>query len=232
MKKLIRKMLHPLNPINKYRYPEKATNARQCQLNQKHFGPVNNQDGSVILFALMALVIMTVIGLISSDTAVKENFILRNQGIYKQNVNMVEAAIMEGLQQLMQIPFDNPNLINATGGWLNNKTTFPDAAWFAPDSSARVLSPATSLDITTPQALNLRGEAVGGNLLVSFVGWEVVTLPGGGGSESLVTGASQPAVIRKGRILGEYISQDAGGANNGFGMLRMEIGVERKVATL
>ena len=199
-----------------------------------------NQDGSIIIIALMVLVIMTVMGIISSDTVVTENFILRNQGIYKQNVNMVEAAIMESLQQFMQIPFDDTDLANVndnTSDWYNDiSSTWATTDWYATNSSARVLSPATSLDITSSQILAVRGENAGGNLLVSFVGWDVSTYntgegPGAiGGSESLVVGPGN-VVIKKGRILGEYISQDAGGANNGYGMLRMEIGVMRKIST-
>lgn len=233
MKKLFSKMRCLKKSMNKYRHPKKTALVRSCPVSR--LSSVNNQDGSVIIVALMALVIMTVIGLMSSDMVVTENFIIRNQGIYKQNVNMLEAAIMEGLQQFMQMPVDDPNLMDVNGSttdFINNiNSNWASTTWYVPDSSARVLAPATSLNITTPQSLEDRGEAGGGNLLVSFVGWEIVTLPGGG-SESLVSGAAQQAVIKKGRILGEYISQDAGGANNGFGLLRMEIGVLRKVNSM
>ena len=189
----------------------------------------------MILVALMALVIMTVIGLISSNTVVTENFIIRNQGIYKSNVNMLEAAIMEGLQLFMQIPVDNQNLVDVNASandFLNDiNANWAAVNWYASNSSARILNPAAALDITTPQALIDRGEAGGGNLLVAFVGWETISLPGGG-SVSLLTGASVPPVIKKGRIIGEYISRNAGGADNGYGMLRMEIGVLRYVNTI
>jgi hypothetical protein len=212
-------------------YGTQKTDAESLYPSTRWAAPLNNQKGSVIISALMVLVIMTVIGLISADTVVTENFILRNQGIYKQNVNMLEAAIMEGLQQFMQIPYDDDDLVNvnnSTNDWINDiNSTATD--WYETEPSDRaapMLETATALDITTPHALAVRGEDGGGNLLVSFVGWEIVSPPGGG-SASLKTGASQPPVIKKGRILGEYIS-----AGNGYGMLRMEIGVMRKVSTL
>ena len=176
---------------------------------------LNNQNGSMIIVALMTLVIMTVIGLISSQTVVTENFIIRNQGIYKINVNMVEAAIMEGFQLFMQRPANDPALVDVdsvANDYINDiRDPWAGTDWYRQDDSARVLVPATALDITTPQALIDRGEAVGGSLLVSFVGWETVVLNSEGGSASLVGGSTAGAIVRQGRILGEYASRDGGG---------------------
>ena len=245
MKKGIRKMTYHRHPIRQKRRETKKTdtgcsgthtNRHQNSLlnNQAPGSLLNNQNGSMILIALMALVIMTVIGLISSNTVVTENFIIRNQGIYKINVNMVEAAIMEGYQEFMQLPVNDPALVDVdsvANDYINDITdTWAATDWYRPDDSAQVLVPATALDITTPQALIDRGEAGGGSLLVSFVGWEIVTYTGGG-SDSLVTGSST-MTVKEGRILGEYASRDAGNADNGFGMLRMEIGVRRWIGNI
>jgi hypothetical protein len=35
-------------------------------------------------------------------------------------------------------------------------------------------------------------------------------------------------IWRQGRILAEYVSADAGGKDNGFGMLREEMGIKRQ----
>jgi hypothetical protein len=195
--------------------------------------PVSDQNGSIIVIALMVLVIMTVIGLISSDTVVTENFIIRNQAIYKQNVNMVEAAMMIGSQELMQTPNDQLDVDLAGNDWLVPVTDFRDDNsednWYSTNHLTRVLQAATSLDLTPSAAIDPlqpladRGENES-NLLVSFVGWETVEYPGGG-SESIVAGSSQ---LKEGRILGEYVSL-ADGASNGFGMLRMEMGVRQFV---
>lgn len=201
--------------------------------------PISNQKGSIIVLALMVLVIMTVIGLISSDTIVTEKFIQRNQAIYKQNINMVDAAIMEGLQRFMQLPHDDQALVDLeddTTDWFYDKDNTWVSTWYTRNSAARVLDTAsalniTTLDTTTPRDLVNRGEDGSGNLLVGFIGWNVPTFPGGG-SESLVTGAKQPPAIKDGRIVGEYVSLDASNANNGFGILRMEIGVRRLLSTM
>lgn len=190
-----------------------------------------NQEGSIIIIALMALVIMTVIGLMSSQTVVTENFIIRNQGIYKQNINMVEAALMEGLQLFMELEADDPDIVdvNTSGlAWINNMgDAWAAFDWYTQDSSDRILDAGNSLAINTPQILGDRGEAAAGNLRTAFVGWGIVTLPGGG-SESLAVGSNDP-VWRQGRLMSEYVSRTGGGADHGYGLLRMEIGVRRKI---
>lgn len=192
--------------------------------------PVSNQNGSIILIAMMVLVIMTVIGLMSSQTVVTENLIIRNQGIYKKNVNMVEAAIMESLQRFMQLDPDDQDMVNVNASsyaWVNNMNdAWAAVDWYTPDTSALILNAGNSMAIATPADLVLREEAATGNLRTAFVGWDVVALPGGG-SESLGIGSNDP-VWREGRIIGEYASR-AGGADHGFGMLRMEIGVKRRI---
>ena len=59
-------------------------------------GPIANQNGSVMVLALMIMAIMMVIGITSSETAITENFIIRNVGIHRENVNLVESALMRG----------------------------------------------------------------------------------------------------------------------------------------
>lgn len=192
--------------------------------------PFLNQNGSIILIALMVLVIMTVIGLMSSRTVVTENFIIRNQGIYKQNVNMVEAAIMETLQRFMQLEPDDANIVNVNASaltWINDiNDSWAATDWYT-ETSALILNAANSMTIVTPADLIQRGEAATGNLRTAFVGWEIVALPGGG-SESLGIGSNDP-VWREGRLIGEYASRTVGGTDHGYGMLRMEIGVKRRI---
>lgn len=167
--------------------------------------PVNNQDGSIILIAMMMLVIMTVIGLMSSDTVVTENFIIRNESIYRQNMNMVEAAMIEQFQSYMMGQLNNPVIIADT--------------WYALDASNRILNDANSRSITTPRNLADRNEMGSGNLRVAFM-----AEPPPGYSLKIKSGAT---VTQKGKLLSEYISL-AGAANHGYGMLRMEMGALRE----
>ena len=202
----------------------------------------SNQNGSVIVLVLMVLTIMTVIGIVSSETLMTENFIVRNVGLRQQNISMLDSALMIGLQEFMQIsdadPFNfDPNGPN--GAWINdmNITTvgspeeFINTIWYQDIYTQRCLTAANSTDananggfFNTLPLLADRGENVNGNLRYATVGFGPVDL-GSSGSESLVVGGG--ANWREGRILSEYVSADGGGNDNGSGMLRMEIGVKR-----
>lgn len=199
----------------------------------KEFKPLrqpDNQEGSVIVIALMVLAIMTVIGLMSADTTVTENFIIRNAGIHKQNVNLVESALMEGLQDLIQIDASDPDNLSpdkASDDWIvSDDNAWTEDAWYDSDYANRLLDDSNS-DIpelisnnntNSMSMLNIRGEEGAGNLRIAVVGWDSAP-----GASLKATGPTRKA----GRVLGEYVSTDGGGNENGFGMLRMEIGVER-----
>jgi len=199
---------------------------------------LDNQQGSVIVLVLMVLIIMTVLGIVSSDSVVTENFIVRNMGIHQQNVSVLDSALMVGLQQFMQISDADAGNFAANAGpnsaWFNNmhNTTpaagdpeeFINTIWYENTFTQRCLDGANSLDANTLPLLATRGENANGNLRYAAVGFEPVDL-GSMGGESLVVGAG--ANWRQGRIISEYVSADGGGNDNGNGMLRMEIGVKR-----
>lgn len=71
-----------------------------------------HQDGSIILIVLMLLVIMSIIGIASTNTTVTENFIVRNTAIRKQNHQMVDSVVTEALQRVMDTYFTGNNLNN------------------------------------------------------------------------------------------------------------------------
>jgi hypothetical protein len=194
--------------------------------------PYANQDGSVIVLVLMVLVIMTVIGLVSSDTVVTENFIVRNEGIHKQNVYLVQSALMQGLQDYMQIDDSDPANFDpdvSSTDWINdrNNTAVGDNEyhinidWYDTDPpyTQACLNDKNSKVANSLPLLDTRGEKDNGNLRYALIGWQAV--PG----ESLKLGKP---IWHQGRILAEYISKDAGGKDDGFGMLREEIGVKRQ----
>ena len=199
---------------------------------------MDNQQGSVIVLVLLVLTIMTVFGIVSSDSVVTENFIVRNVGIHQQNVSILDSALMVGLQEFMQISDADAGNFAANGGpnsaWFNNmhNTTpatgdpeeFINTIWYENVFTRRCLVAANSRDANTLPLLATRGENANGNLRYAVVGFEPVDL-GSMGGESLVVGAG--ANWRQGRIISEYVSADAGDNDNGNGMLRMEIGVKR-----
>lgn len=191
---------------------------------------LKNQDGSIMMITLMILATITIIGLISSDTAVTEKFIIRNHGIYKQNLNIVESAMMEGLQLFMQRPSDDQDIIDVSTSPLVNDIngTFATTTWYASNPSGQLLNTTNTstiklLPITLlPENITDRGETTNTNLRTAFAGWENVKYKKGG-SESLGIGSGQP-IWRQGRLMSEYVS-----TNNRFGTLRMEIGVKRRL---
>jgi Tfp pilus assembly protein PilX len=199
---------------------------------------LDNQQGSVIVLVLLVLTIMTVLGIVSSDSVVTENFIVRNVGIHQQNVSILDSALMVGLQQFMQISDAVAGNFAANGGpnsaWFNDMHNtspstgdpeeFINTTWYENTFTRRCLDAANSRDANTLPLLASRGENANGNLRYAVVGFEPVDL-GSMGGESLVVGSG--ANWRQGRIISEYVSADAGGNDNGNGMLRMEIGVKR-----
>ena len=198
--------------------------------------PIANQDGSVMVLALMVMAVMMVIAIASSDTVVTENFIIRNVGIHKENVNLVESALMRGLQDFMQIPDNNPDNFDpdiSNTDWINNRTAaWTTGAWYNRGDVSTMLNANNSINANEDAfgtnwiaTLATRGEAANGVLRCAIVGWEPV-IYATGGSSSLVVGAG--AIWHAGRVLGEYVSVDGGGADNGNGMLRMELGLRRQ----
>lgn len=199
--------------------------------------PLANENGSILILVLMILVIMTVIGIVSSNTVITENFIIRNAAIHRENVNLVESALLIGLQRFMQIdPNDKDNFDpnRFPNDWINPATgVFANApgtpGWYETNFNGQVLNAANSIDanqlILDANPLNdigllaTRGEALNGNLRVALVGWESVNL----GSKKM----GQP-VMHKGRCVAEYISLDPVGNDNGYGLLRMEIGLRKE----
>jgi len=193
-------------------------------------GPAGNERGSVMVLTLMIMAVMMVIVIASTDTVVTENFIIRNVGIHKENVSLVESALMEGLQTFMQIADSNPGNfdVNASAtDWINDRTLPAfSTTWYNSTDVQTILNANNSRDVfNILDTLSDRGEAANGNLRCAVVGWAPVTW-GGGGSESLVVGGKP--VWHGGRIIGEYVSDDGGGNDNGNGRLRMELGVRRQ----
>ena len=188
---------------------------------------LNNQNGGiVIVLAMMVLLIMTIIGLVSSQSVITENYIIRNQAIHKQNINMVESALMVGLQQFMQIPDDDPenfDINNPADIWLNSiRDDWAANDWYDADNRELILDATNSEPVPDSQIQVIRKEA--DNIRTSIVGWETVTLAGGGSESLRVSSSRQTSVWRRGRILAEYMSDQTQ-----YGRLRMEIGIKRRI---
>ncbi|MBC2714292.1 MAG: hypothetical protein HF978_03190 [Desulfobacteraceae bacterium] len=201
------------------------------------------QKGSIILIVLMLLVLMSVIGISSTNTTVTESFIVRNTGIRKQNIHLVDAASFEVVQILLDAGLDNDTSPLAADMdhinpqmpgklvWVNDKDTWLAsgdlADWYNRDFVGRVLDTTNSvvpasIENTALDHIELidnRGEwtdAANSPIRYAMVGWSFKL--SGGGNLNLASG--QP-VLRTANILTEYVSERNG-------IIRLTMGVERE----
>lgn len=84
--------------------------------------PLDNENGSAIVLALVILAVLTIIGISASTTSTVELKIVRNEKIHHQNFYYAEAGVYEGAQRIEQESNPEVQLIAATTGydWLND----------------------------------------------------------------------------------------------------------------
>ncbi|MBW2079019.1 MAG: pilus assembly PilX N-terminal domain-containing protein [Deltaproteobacteria bacterium] len=79
-----------------------------------------NEDGSVLVIALVMLALLTIMGISASTTSDIELQIAHNNEVYTENVYLAEAAAIQGVQILEDVvpnPRDNPpGYLNPTVG--------------------------------------------------------------------------------------------------------------------
>ena len=80
---------------------------------------INNEEGSAIVIALIILVLLTLMGTVSTNDTVVELQIVRNEAIYRQNFYKAEGAVIE-LGQIME---DNDISTPASNDWLTDSGT-------------------------------------------------------------------------------------------------------------
>jgi len=80
-----------------------------------------DENGSAIIMALMVLVLLTLLGLTSTNTNVTEQRIVRNDVLYKRNFYRAEAAAGEATQRLMNTDFSLLDTAFFSGNtWVSN----------------------------------------------------------------------------------------------------------------
>ena len=131
----------------------------------KEISKLNNEDGSVLILALIMLVLLTLIGISATTTSMIENKIAGNERVYKRNLYSAEAAVMQCAQNMEQTDLQNPR-----PAWLGLKDAVnePDdirlpSFWDAPVDPVPQLAviPGTSF-VATSQGL--AGGAQGSSL--------------------------------------------------------------------
>lgn len=76
---------------------------------------LNNEQGSVLILALIMLVLLTLIGISATTTSMIETKIAGNERVYKRNLYAAEAAAMHCAQDMEQ----NPNPKTNKPDWLH-----------------------------------------------------------------------------------------------------------------
>ena len=69
---------------------------------------LNNEEGSVLILALVMLVLLTLIGISATTTSMIEINIAGNERAYKRNLYSAEAAVMQCAQTMEQTSLQNP----------------------------------------------------------------------------------------------------------------------------
>jgi len=89
----------------------------------KRYFAVNNEDGSVIVIAMLILAVLTILGVSSSNTSTTELNIVRNEGIYQTDFYQAESCAYEALQRIEEETVtDRLFSTSNTYDWINNNT--------------------------------------------------------------------------------------------------------------
>lgn len=109
----------------------------------KNTSGLNNEDGSVLIVALIMLVLLTLIGISATTTSEIETKIAGNDRVFKRNLYFAEAGGMQGVQDLEGVPDPQTNppsylqpidtITHAT-----YDTTILDNAWFSANSNGSI----------------------------------------------------------------------------------------------
>ncbi len=150
--------------------------------------PIKNEDGSVIILALIFLVLLTIIGMSAVDTSIIEVQISGNDVRYKTNLYRAEGAAME-VAQIIETE-TNPSFLHPQG------TNSP--SW---------MYPSDVFDLSDPNIMD--GRVAAGELGVSNVhadaSYGVVALGIGFGDSLDITSPSQ---MNEYAIYGFYSGND------------------------
>jgi len=132
---------------------------------------IKNEEGSAIVVAVMILMVVTIIGVSSTNTTTVELQIVRNDGIYKQNLYLAEAAAQEGIQRIWNLSRTDPfQLERQAPVWLNNiddiDLTNP-GTWDNDGAGGDDTAEVSSTDPDAVLAVTDTGIAEGGSLDIS-----------------------------------------------------------------
>ena len=87
-----------------------------------HAPTLKNERGTAIVMGLVVMLILTVVGITAVNTSTVELQIVRNEGIYKEDLYLAEGAAHEAIQTIWGIARTDPyDLLDRTPGWPSAK---------------------------------------------------------------------------------------------------------------
>jgi type IV pilus assembly protein PilX len=129
---------------------------------------IKSQEGSAIVVAVMILMVVTVIAVSSTNTTTVELQIVRNDGIYKQNLYLAEAAAQEGIQRIWNLSRTDPFLLERRAPvWLTTDDLRDPSTWDNDGAGGNDNAEISSTDPDAILAVRDAGIAEGGSLDIS-----------------------------------------------------------------
>lgn len=185
-----------------------------------HCGKIGSQeDGSIIVIALIVLAVLTVGGIAATQRSITESFIVRNTGMHKQNLHLADTAAMLGLREIIGKDEDDLADDPFPDSWMHNTNDWNDNP-YDPHSGDDDSYPLVDANSAVPEAasdgdidiLDERGETDDGTLRYYLVGWQGVA------GQSIALG--QQAMWRSGKIVGVYDSERFGRKTVDIGLIK------------
>lgn len=152
--------------LQKVQFTTSAQRTQRVTIMGKQIDILRNEDGSVMLVALLLMAVLTIMGVAAINTSNIEILISSNDRSYKQNFYRSEAAAYEAAQIVEDA--DDANLMPATTTfiWLQGTGTDMETPgrWTAGNSQL------SNIDTTnnTRYAVNMLGVAGGGSLDITM----------------------------------------------------------------
>ena len=149
---------------------------------------LRNEDGSVIVLALIMLVLLTVIGMSASSTSTIEVQIAGNVARAKQNFYLAEAVAMEATQMVAEASAADLDLDSTTwADWL-----YPDTVDLRDPDVMIANGKVSTIDPNAQYAAVIHGVAAGSSLDMSAASQlyeiDVVGIYSGNGQSHLAVG--------------------------------------------
>ena len=94
---------------------------------------LEDEQGSVMIMAILILALLTIIGICSTNTSVMESQVVRNAAIRKQNFYRAESAVIQAAQELDNLK--NTTILNSKSRSYLNASGCP---WLINDNSVNM----------------------------------------------------------------------------------------------